>query len=510
MVEKLKNIKLFKRKYLYLVMTFIVILAVGITFAWWRWSSSINASVNAKVCAPEIVFVGGTTINGHDLLPVRTKEEGLTKDINVNLNNTCDNDTAVLNLNLKLDIFPEGLSDLSFKWALYEVSTEEANNESVETLTYVNDGNFANKEQNDTISLATDLIVTENISTYRLFIWIDATMDNPSTIGGNSFIYKLYGQGRDAIYRENVINNNIITGTNTSYFLVDALPKTSIESIDITDFNGLPEGETTISLNGENDRSILVTYTDTDEDGLYEVYIGTSNGTLTLNTKMDYMFAGLTNVSSLDLSRLDTSNVTSMVGVFYNSPSLTSINMSTWDTSNVTTMNQMFKGASGLTSLDVGNFNTSTVRNMRGMFDGCSSLYSLDLKNFDTSSVSDLSEAFQGCTHLVTLDVSSFYVSENTSIRRTFRSCSSLLELNLSGFHSRDTFASFQYCSGLTKLDLSGYDFSGFGTAYTFSGVKNTVEIIVKDCVEYGKFRAKFGNSYTNLHTVSGDYFCTT
>ena len=199
MLNKIKNLKLSKNKYIYTVIAGLIIIAVGVTFAWWRWSSDINALIYGEVCAPEIVFVGGATINGTDLLPVRTKEDGLTKDINVNLNNTCDNDTAVLNLNLVLENFPSGLSDASFKWSLYEVTTEEVEGTPTETLTFVNSGNFANKSQNDTISIATDLIVTENISTYRLFIWIDGTMDNPSTMGDNSFRFKLYGTGRDAV-----------------------------------------------------------------------------------------------------------------------------------------------------------------------------------------------------------------------------------------------------------------------------------------------------------------------
>ena len=194
----MKKIKLSKKNYLVIVISFIVLLAIFGTFAWFEWSSSINALIYGEVCAPEIVFVGGTTINGTDMLPVLTKEEGLTKDIQVNLNNTCANDTAVLNLNLNLESFPSRLADSSFKWAVYNVTTEEVNNEPVETLTYVSSGNFANKVQTDIISLATDLIVTENVSTYRLFIWIDATMDNSSAIGGNSFRFKLYGTGRDA------------------------------------------------------------------------------------------------------------------------------------------------------------------------------------------------------------------------------------------------------------------------------------------------------------------------
>ena len=45
----------------------------------------------------------------------------------------------------------------------------------------------------------------------------------------------------------------------------------------------------------------------------------------------------------------------------------------------------MFNGCSRLTSLDVSKFDTSKVTDMGSMFSECSSLTSLDLSNFDTS-----------------------------------------------------------------------------------------------------------------------------
>ena len=471
MLNKIKKIKLSKSKYIYTVIAGLIIIAIGFTFAWWRWSSDINAIVNGQVCAPEIVFVGGSTINGHDLLPVRTKEEGLTKDIQVNLENLCDNDTAVLNLNLKPDIFPEGLSDPSFKWALYEVTTEEVQGVPTETLTYVNDGNFNGKRQyvndNDLISIATDLIVTQNISTYRLFIWIDGTMDNASTMGDNFFKFSIYGTGKDAIYREYVINNNIITGTSTSYFLVDALPRTSIESIDIVSFSNLPEGVIYVEdVSSNSDESIKLYYLENPETNLKKVYLASSSGLIKMNTSMDYMFAGLTHVESLDLSRLDTSNVTSMIGVFYNSPSLTSINMNNWDTSKVTTMNQMFRGASGLTSLDLSNFNTSKVTNMTSMFMSCTSLVDLNVSSFDISNVTVIyshyrNGMFRNCTSLKNLDLSSFKTNKITNMMSMFEGCSNLEYLDISNLDtSKVTTMSMMFsgCSKLKSLDLSSFN----------------------------------------------------
>ncbi|EAF9641665.1 BspA family leucine-rich repeat surface protein, partial [Listeria monocytogenes] len=86
--------------------------------------------------------------------------------------------------------------------------------------------------------------------------------------------------------------------------------------------------------------------------------------------------------TSLDLSNLDTSNVTGMRAMFSHCAA-TSLDVSNFDTSNVTDMEAMFYDCAA-TSLDLSNFDTSNVTNMQVMF--CySTVTSLDLSNFDTS-----------------------------------------------------------------------------------------------------------------------------
>ncbi|MCC4033760.1 DUF285 domain-containing protein [Enterococcus hirae] len=82
------------------------------------------------------------------------------------------------------------------------------------------------------------------------------------------------------------------------------------------------------------------------------------------NTKGD-----LTNVTEIEgLSQLDTSNVTSMVSMFYGLSSVTSLDVSNFNTSNVTDMLSMFRGIGSVTSLDLSNFDTSKVTSMSNMF----------------------------------------------------------------------------------------------------------------------------------------------
>ena len=180
----------------------IILLGLSITgsLAYYIWSSS-NTSISGNLCLPEIYFTGGATINSK-LKPVSSKEEGLIKEVEVNLHKTCNNDTAVMNLYLSLDLLPTALQENTFVYELYN-----GNNERISS------GNFSNKKQGDIITLAENEIVTSNVSIYTLYIYIDGNRDNPITMTNQNFRFNIYGEGTGAIYKENVIqkrNNNTI------------------------------------------------------------------------------------------------------------------------------------------------------------------------------------------------------------------------------------------------------------------------------------------------------------
>ncbi|WP_276414706.1 MucBP domain-containing protein, partial [Lactococcus garvieae] len=77
---------------------------------------------------------------------------------------------------------------------------------------------------------------------------------------------------------------------------------------------------------------------------------------------------------------------------------LTTLDLSKFDTSNVTSMNYMFYGCSALTTLDLSKFDTSNVTSMNYMFNGCSALTTLDLSKFDTSKVTTMNYMFSNTT----------------------------------------------------------------------------------------------------------------
>lgn len=439
----------------------IVLLVLSITgsLAYYVWSSS-TTSISGNLCLPEIYFTGGATINGK-LKPVSSKEEGLIKEVEVNLHKTCNNDTAVMNLYLSLDLLPTALQENTFVYELYN-----GNNERISS------GNFSNKKQGDIITLAENEIVTSNVSIYTLYIYIDGNRDNPITMTNQNFRFNIYGEGTGAIYKENVIQNETTTpSSSTSTFLNTEVLRNQIESINIEKTNVVPnDAKYSKDISSKQDGSIMLWYTDKDNNSLYEISIGSENGSVEANTNGSGMFAYLDNVSTLDLSGLDTSNMTSMSGMFYNSKSLTNIDLSGFDTSKVVTMANMFEGCTNLKDLDVSNFKTSNVIYMAGMFENCSNIENLDLSNFDTSKVTEMGTKssssggmFHGCTNLKSLNLSNFDTSNVVLMGNMFSGCASLESLNLSSFDTSNIEHMgymFNACSSLKSLDLSNFNTS--------------------------------------------------
>lgn len=134
-------------------------------------------------------------------------------------------------------------------------------------------------------------------------------------------------------------------------------------------------------------------------------------------------------LKTIDLSDLDTSQVTSMIRAFYGCSNLVSIDLTNVYTSNVTDMTMMFYNDANLKSLDVSNFDTSNVTSMEDMFNGCESLTSLDVSNFDTSKVTQMGHMFRGCESLTSLDLTNFDTSKVTRLQYMFYDDEKLTDL---------------------------------------------------------------------------------
>ena len=153
---------------------------------------------------------------------------------------------------------------------------------------------------------------------------------------------------------------------------------------------------------------------------------------------------------------------------FFGMTKLTNINFSGLNTKNVTNMSSMFDSCKSLTSLDLSSFDTSNVENMSGMFQHCESLISLDLSNLNTANVKYMAAMFQKCSALEEADLLGWTFAEGVDMRQMFASCPKLISVPLGltlpqGAQTSELFyvaetAQIRY--GGTDESILGYDFA--------------------------------------------------
>ena len=193
------------------------------------------------------------------------------------------------------------------------------------------------------------------------------------------------------------------------------------------------------------------------------------------------LFSGFNSCESMDLSNVNTSEMTNCYHMFYNCTGLDTLNLSGFNTGNVTDMSGMFYGCTSLTSLDLSGWNTGKVTNMEHMFLACMALPSIDISHFNTANVTNMFNMFYYCISLKSLDLSNWNTANVTSMWNMFYDCTSLETLNLSGWVTdslRSAISMFENCSSLKELDLSSWN-----TAHvellpsTFRGCKSLTTI---------------------------------
>ena len=123
-----------------------------------------------------------------------------------------------------------------------------------------------------------------------------------------------------------------------------------------------------------------------------------------------------TNITSIDITGIDTSEVEDMSSMFYGMHYTEIIGIEDLDTSNVTNMSNMlaqmgddFSDAYDIQSLDLSKWNTSHVTNMVHMFYQ-THIKSLNLSNWDVTKVTDLTYMFSA-TDCEYLDISGWDLS---------------------------------------------------------------------------------------------------
>lgn len=171
------------------------------------------------------------------------------------------------------------------------------------------------------------------------------------------------------------------------------------------------------------------------------------------------LFSG---VLSMDPSKFDTSEVTNMTSMFFNSNELTSIDLSSWDTSNVTTVSAMFYMCARLTSVNFSGWNTSGFNNPEAvswLFRDCYALESADLSGWNVSSANSLDMMFQNCAVITSINLLGWDVSNVASTNSTFQNCRYLTTItvdpdtNWNNYSIEASSNMFLYCESLPNFN---------------------------------------------------------
>ena len=186
-------------------------------------------------------------------------------------------------------------------------------------------------------------------------------------------------------------------------------------------------------------------------------------------------------IPSVSLSGLDCSEVTDMEAMFMNA-SISQIDLTGLRTSKLTNMECMFEGCQIKDNLDLSGFNTEKVTSMSSLFRNCTAT-DICLTSFITSNVTDMSSMFEGCSKLTSLDLTTFNTENVQNNCSMFKDCSSLTSLTLGNFSvgfSTDLSAMFQGCSALTSVDLSKFNTANvIDMQYMFDGCKSLASLDV-------------------------------
>ena len=191
-------------------------------------------------------------------------------------------------------------------------------------------------------------------------------------------------------------------------------------------------------------------------------------------TDMSVIFSGCTSLLFADVSRWNTSKVTTMASMFQvgdswkaNGQLMEIIGLGDLDVSNVTDMTCMFYGAGQMTTYDISRWNVSKVESMNHMFCDNRKLKSLDLSGWDVSSLRTIYCMFDDNVKLKTIgDVSHWNTVSLIDAGGWLNEASSFTGdntgmLDLSGWDTRNLKAAGEMFlhTGLHTIDLSGWTF---------------------------------------------------
>ena len=437
-----------KQKLIILLITLsLVLVCTGLSFAFFT-SISNNESAStiyAKGGRMSIVYANGSgNIVMENIYP--KEEEWVNKTFTVTGNNSTELD---MEYRIYLKTISNGFNVGDLTYSISGTST--------------NSGDKLVEKANQPLAKTGELLLGKGIfksktatHSYNLRIFYKEKNVDQNNGQGKSFTgYVRIDNGSSLAY------DTLVTQTNSSSdspAFNGPITRSEVKTITFTSSSKVPANAIASWDAGEKqDGTIMAYLLNKDENGLYDLYIS-QDGKVVLGKNAYGLFSGYNKTTTLDVSNINTSNVTNMRYMFQSTSATSIKGLDNFDTSNVTNMSEMFQDSQA-TTLDLSSFDTSNVTNMSYMFSS-SKATTLDLSSFDTSKVINMYHMFTG-SKATTLDLSNFDTSNVTNMLWMF--CDNqATTLDLSSFNTSKVtdMSNMFYNSKATTLDLSSFNTS--------------------------------------------------
>ena len=220
-MNKIKELKIDKKKYLDIAIIFACIIAITLvgTFALKLWTSTNNTELTFRIgeySTEGITCKSGEDITVSNIGPVFDYEKD--GEVITFRAVAASSNTTPLNVSFNISTITNNLKETSFKYALMS-STDKTN------YTEILKGDFSNINSGSSIDLIEDKVITKT-TYYKLIIYIDGNMENPISMQNGS----LTGNVEMCIEEGDIeINSFKVDGVETTTF-----PLSSGYNIDTT------------------------------------------------------------------------------------------------------------------------------------------------------------------------------------------------------------------------------------------------------------------------------------
>ncbi|MCR4581653.1 MAG: DUF285 domain-containing protein, partial [Bacilli bacterium] len=454
-----------------IIISIFLVLSLMLSSSYALWISSISQESTNIVQSDcfEIALTDNNPIGLSASFPLRDSDGVKTTPYTFTIKNIC-NHPADFQINLET-LNTSTIDEEFIKADLNGHIIEYNSAESIETTI---DG------AKSAIKLYEDTLAINSSKTYNLRTWVNenATQED---VENKSYASKI---SIIATVRKQFAEGTLIDGPTFSKILKELSGD--------TDASYISNNESIISVQrsinepvaADNAVNIAAEGTNTPiyawfKDGT--IYIYSSLDKIYLNPDSSYMFRAMTNLTSLDVSYFDSSNVTNMGRMFSVLNHLTKLDLSNFDTSNVIYMPALFNDDFKLESLSIGNFNTSKVKDFSYMFKNLNKLSSIDLSNFDTSNATNMKCMFYGLNNISKINLTNFNTAKVTDMSGMFYGMSTLTELDISNFDTSKVKNMNNMFNGVKLLEniyLSNFDTSNVtDMSYMFYNMKAIEEL---------------------------------